>query len=267
MPEDDTPYKSCLDNLYDGVYFLDPNRKITYWNKAAERLTGYRADEVLGTCCKDNVLMHVDAGGICLCDRSCPAAETLADGQLRQADVFLHHKDGHRIPVSVRVAPIHGTNNEIMGAIQIFSDDSPKAAMAQRIEELRKLALYDPLTGLGNRRYGEMFLQTRFEEMRRYDWPFGIFFIDIDHFKRVNDVHGHDVGDKVLAMVAKTLAANVRSFDVVTRWGGRGVRWHHHEHRGRRSLHPGREASGSGGAVQSHPGVGRAPGDGLHRRH
>ncbi|MBD3240131.1 MAG: diguanylate cyclase, partial [Chitinivibrionales bacterium] len=81
-------------------------------------------------------------------------------------------------------------------------------------------ALSDPLTELGNRRYGEMSLRVRLDEMRRYGWPFGVLFIDLDGFKSVNDTFGHDVGDRALRMVAKTLSHNVRPFDIVCRWGG-----------------------------------------------
>ena len=74
-------YKKLLDNLYDGVYFVDKDRKITYWNKGAERITGYAADEVVGKHCFDNILMHTDNGRESLCQGICPLAGAIADGQ------------------------------------------------------------------------------------------------------------------------------------------------------------------------------------------
>ena len=82
------------------------------------------------------------------------------------------------------------------------------------------MALLDPLTELGNRRYIEMNLKARLEEMHRYGWPFGVLFIDVDRFKEVNDRYGHDIGDRVLKMVGKTMVNNLRSFDFLGRWGG-----------------------------------------------
>jgi diguanylate cyclase (GGDEF)-like protein len=73
---------------------------------------------------------------------------------------------------------------------------------------------------MGNRRYTQMALDNAFQELRRYDWGFGVLFIDIDHFKRVNDTHGHLVGDQILVMVASALRSGLRSFDFVGRWGG-----------------------------------------------
>jgi diguanylate cyclase (GGDEF)-like protein len=86
--------------------------------------------------------------------------------------------------------------------------------------ELVQLAMLDPTTGVGTRKYTEINLKGLLEEMKRYEWAFGVLFVDIDHFKRVNDSYGHDTGDIVLKMVAQTMSHNIRSFDVIGRWGG-----------------------------------------------
>ena len=213
-------YRELLDNLYDGVYFVDRDRVITYWNKGAQRITGYRAEEVIGRRCADNVLTHIDENGSTLCLGCCPLAETIEDGKPRSSEVFLMHKDGHRIPISVRVSAIRDSRGTVIGGVEIFTDNSPKVAALERVKEVEKLAYLDPLTGLANRRYAEIALQARFEELRRYGWPFGVAFVDIDHFKNVNDRFGHGVGDEVIRMVALTLVNCVRSFDIVGRWGG-----------------------------------------------
>ncbi len=118
---DDGFYKSVLDNLFDGVYFVDSERKITYWNKAAERITGFFEAEVVNLSCYDKILNHVDETGKQLCLNGCPLAEVLKDGNLREADVFLRHKAGHRVPVSIRITPIYD-GDRIVGAVEIFSD-------------------------------------------------------------------------------------------------------------------------------------------------
>jgi|Deesub1362A_J573_1020465.scaffolds.fasta_scaffold04242_2 diguanylate cyclase (GGDEF)-like protein len=90
----------------------------------------------------------------------------------------------------------------------------------ERVKELEKTAHIDTLTQVANRRLAEMTLQTKFSEMIRYNLTLGLLFIDIDHFKKINDEYGHDVGDRVLQMVAATLSENTRESDVVGRWGG-----------------------------------------------
>lgn len=213
-------FAAILDNLYEGVYFVDRERIITYWNKAAEKITGYTAEEVLGKSCADNILTHVDIEDNNLCQGMCPLAATITDRKPRQAELFLHHKDGHRVPVSVRATPLIGAGGKVIGAIEFFSDISNQAVSRMRIRELEKLALLDDLTRLGNRKFIAREIHNRFEEKRRYDIPFGILFMDIDHFKSVNDNYGHQAGDQVLRYVANTFLANSRPFDLYGRWGG-----------------------------------------------
>ncbi len=89
-----------------------------------------------------------------------------------------------------------------------------------RIAELEKQALIDPLTQIGNRRYGEMQLQRALDEIGRYKFAIFLILVDIDHFKSINDKYGHDIGDRVLQIVARTLVKSIRSTDVLARLGG-----------------------------------------------
>jgi diguanylate cyclase (GGDEF)-like protein/PAS domain S-box-containing protein len=213
-------YVRIIENLYDGLYFVDRDRKITFWNKGAERISGFSAAEVVGRHCSDNILTHVDAEGNTLCWGACPLAATISDGMPREAAVFLHHKDGHRVPVSVRISALTDDAGTVIGGIELFTDISNQVANELRIRELEKLALLDTLTQLANRRFLEREVRNRLEEKKRFNVPFGILFIDIDHFKMFNDRYGHAVGDEVLRFVAKTIVANSRTFDLYGRWGG-----------------------------------------------
>lgn len=213
-------YERIVENLHDGLYFVDRNRVITYWNSAAERISGFTADEVVGRPCSDNILTHIDGEGNRLCTGMCSLAATIADGKSREAEIYLHHKDGHRIPVSVRTSVLTDEDGAVTGGIELFTDISNQAVNALRVRELEKMALLDNLTQLANRNYLERELHSRFEEKKRHHVPFGILFMDIDHFKNVNDTYGHDAGDAVLKFVANTFVANARPFDLYGRWGG-----------------------------------------------
>lgn len=220
MESGESFYKRILDNLSEGVYFLDKNRTITYWNRGAERITGYRSADVLGSNCRDDILVHVDEKGKSLCESGCPVAETLLDSANREAKVFLHHRDGHRVPVLVRVSPILDERGRTIGAVEVFRENGADAASEQYIEDLKKAALLDPLTGLSNRRFLDARLTACQEDFNRHGFPFAAVFADIDHFKNVNDTYGHPAGDEVLKMVAATLKASVRISDTAGRWGG-----------------------------------------------
>ncbi len=214
---------NCMDVialLPVGVYLTDTNRKITYWNRTAEEISGYKSDDVMGLHCHDNVLMHVDDKGNSLCKGLCPLARTMVDGRIREADVFLSHKQGHRVAVHVHTLPLKNANGEIIGAAEIFRDISLLLSIQQKTELLKKMAFYDFLTQLPNRGYIEPELADRLQEFQRYGISFGILFLDIDHFKNLNDSLGHEAGDQVLKMVAATLRESARPFDIFGRWGG-----------------------------------------------
>jgi diguanylate cyclase (GGDEF)-like protein/PAS domain S-box-containing protein len=212
--------EKLLDSLFDGVYFVDINMNITYWNNAAERITGYSKSEAMGIRCSDNLLRHIDAKGCELCLFGCPLAATMQDGKSRESSMFLHHSLGHRVPVSVRTSPVRDDKGEIVGAVEIFSDNSSSLQILHEFEKLKQDAYLDTLTGVGNRRYGEMTLSTRIYDLQAHNTPFGVLFMDIDHFKRFNDQYGHKTGDDVLVMVAKSISLTLRKMDVVARWGG-----------------------------------------------
>jgi len=213
-------YSWLLDELYDAAYCVDRERRITYWNPAAERLTGFERTEVEGKCCADNILKHVDDEGNNLCRGVCPLAKTMGDGLSREAHVYLHHKNGHRLPVDVRCAPLRDAAGQIVGGIELFNDASLTEFLQQRVAELESLAFLDRLTDLATRRYAEITFTQCLSEFERYHWQFGMLLLDIDRFKTINSQHSPGSCDRLLRAIAQTLRHNCRPFDLVGRWGG-----------------------------------------------
>ena len=220
MELDKGSYKNIIESLHDGLYFVDRNRIIKYWNKAAEKISGYKAEEVVGRSCSDNILTHIDRDGNNLCTGLCPLAATISDNIPREAEVYMHHKDGHRVPVSVRISTLTDDKGKIIGGIELFTDISNQKATKIKIKELEKMAYLDNLTQLANRNFIQKEIHIRFEEIKRFNQSFGLLFTDIDNFKHFNDNYGHDVGDIMLKYVAKTFTINSRPFDFYGRWGG-----------------------------------------------
>jgi diguanylate cyclase (GGDEF)-like protein/PAS domain S-box-containing protein len=213
-------FRAMVDSLHDGAYFVDLDRRIVYWNRSAEELTGYLSDEVVGKTCDDDILMHVDEDGRNLCKDMCPLVETLEDGELREAEVFLHHKAGHRVPVAIRVAPVRDDSGVITGAVELFAENSALVAARARIEELEKTSTLDPLTHLPSRQHLEQEIVSRVDELARFGRTFGVISVSVDRMGRLNGAFGREVGDDVLRMVGNTLLYNCRPFDVIGRWGG-----------------------------------------------
>lgn len=214
-------YLAIMDNLYEGVYFVDMDRRITYWNKGAERITGYSAAEVAGKRCADNVLAHINDEGKCLCTSGCPLQDVIQQQcSHREDQIYLHHKDGYRIPVTVSISLIRDASGVPIGAAEVFCLTKEINQDAKLIESLKRETLLDMLTELPNRRYLQMNLTGSLAEYERHGNGFGLVFADVDHFKNFNDTYGHDIGDKVLLLVGKTMANCVRAYDMVGRWGG-----------------------------------------------
>ncbi|WP_372714591.1 diguanylate cyclase [Ilyobacter sp.] len=212
--------KYIFDNSYEGVYIIDKYRKIIYWNPIGEKLSGYTVSEVVGSYCHDNILDHIDQCGMNLCKDGCPLDAVLKDGIIREAKVFLKHKNGYRVPINVRGIPFKNDKNEIIGAIEFFNETSEREIVLEKIKNLESLAFLDHLTQLPNRRYLENFIKIKSEEYLLNNQSFGIVFMDVDHFKSVNETYGHKIGDLVLETISKTFLNNLRKNDVIGRWGG-----------------------------------------------
>ena len=216
----DKKYLELLSYLYEGVYVVDQHRKIVFWNKGSEEITGYSAEEVTESYCYNNILRHVSEDGKNLCFDGCPLHHTLATGELQEADVFLHHKEGHRIPVKVKSIPIYDSEENIVAAIEVFTDERYKKDTYSENRKLKELLVTDPLTKISNRRYLDFHLESCKKEADEFETTFGLLFFDIDKFKGVNDTYGHDIGDEILKLMSRTISSNIRGDDKIGRWGG-----------------------------------------------
>lgn len=211
-------YQDLLDQMSDGVYFVTLDRRITYWNRGAERITGYRAEEVLGHSCADGILRHVNGAGHQLCVQGCPLLAVMNDGKPREAHVYLHHKDGQRIPVTVRGQALRDSDGTIVGSVEVFS--AREGILDAGTRQDRRDESLDSVTGLVSRRFGELHLQTLMQAVSDRATTLGLLFVDADHFKDVNDTFGHNTGDDVLRMVGQSLVNGLRGADIAVRWGG-----------------------------------------------
>jgi diguanylate cyclase (GGDEF)-like protein/PAS domain S-box-containing protein len=213
-------FKMMLDELYDGVYFVDAKRRILYWNAAAERISGYSASEVVGSYCFDNILDHTDPEGCRLCHDRCPLVATLESRTRICKRVFLKHRDGHRFAVEVRASPVLDDRGRLVGAVEVFRDARAVLALESAYRSARELSEKDALTGLANRRSLASFVAEQLALCRRSGRRFSLMMLDLDHFKRVNDTLGHAAGDQVLAAVATILLDSCREMDLAARYGG-----------------------------------------------
>ena len=133
-----------IDSLSDGVYVCDTNRKIVFWSKAAERITGWQASDVIGRRCLDDVLCHVDKDGHRLCgEEFCPLHRAMVTDTQSTVGltVYAKGKSGGRIPMQVTVAPIRDANGQVIGGVETFRDMSQTLADLNRAKRIQSLSL------------------------------------------------------------------------------------------------------------------------------
>ncbi|MHB0960005.1 MAG: PP2C family protein-serine/threonine phosphatase [Pirellulaceae bacterium] len=133
-----------LDSLSDGVYVCDRERRIVYWSQAAERITGWKAADVVGRRCLDDVLCHVDKDGHQLCgEEFCPLHRAMVTGTQSTVGliVFAQGKEGTRIPMQVTVAPIRDAQGEVIGGVETFRDVSAVLADLEKAKRIQAQSL------------------------------------------------------------------------------------------------------------------------------
>ncbi len=213
-------YKQLLDHLAEGVYFTDCDRRILYWNRSAEMLTGYRTDEVLGSYCHDNILRHVDEDDRPLCNDACPLSRAMESSRTVSERAFLYHKEGYRLPVQIRVSPVFDAAGTMVGAVEIFSDATDQVELEALNSGLRKLIRIDPLTRLPNRRALLDAMHKEYLRFARYGTLFAVIFIEIDNFGLIVDSYDKQAGDDTLTWFARKLLGGFRKADMPSRWSG-----------------------------------------------
>jgi diguanylate cyclase (GGDEF)-like protein/PAS domain S-box-containing protein len=211
--------RGVFDRLTDGVFFVDLEGTITFWNRAAERITGFSAEDAVGRPCR-TLLIHLDEEGRDLCRIGCSFDCASSPRTEWRKEAFLLHADGRRIPVTLDISPLRDDEGKLIGGMESFADRSHQTATVEKLKELEEIVHTDTLTGTGNRRATMRLLGRKLDEFARYDWPFGVLFLDLDNFKAVNDEHGHEGGDVLLRSIARSLKHGLRASDFLGRWGG-----------------------------------------------
>jgi diguanylate cyclase (GGDEF)-like protein/PAS domain S-box-containing protein len=195
-----------------GTGLLDRDGGWILVNRALSEITGYTVDELIGKRFED--IMHPDDAHNDTAERA-----RLLAGEIPAYQVEKRYFDsaGETMSAILSVSLVRDRDGAPLHYIAQLQDISER----KRLEEhLRHLADHDPLTGLRNRRLFEHDLKLQVARSRRYGELAAVMVIDLDDFKRVNDLHGHKVGDDTLKAVSRALARRLRESDLVARLGG-----------------------------------------------
>jgi diguanylate cyclase (GGDEF)-like protein/PAS domain S-box-containing protein len=208
------------------IIATDIDGLITAMNVAAERLSGYRREELVGkaslTLLHDERELLGKAVGLDLAatierDGFKVLTAGAAAGEMEEQEWTLIHRDGARTPINLAMRAVTTDSGEIKGYVSIAFDITDRRQM---MEYVTHLATHDQLTGLAGRSLLQDKIVQTVEQSRRYGTKVAVFVIDLDHFKRINDSLGHASGDQILIEASSRLRRSVRSTDVVARVGG-----------------------------------------------
>lgn len=211
-----------LHQLYDGFSLIDSDMRYVVWSNGLEDILGYGASEMLGQSWNTRNPPYFDADGKQPLEQSCPVNRVLESGKQCTADVQIRKKDGAMARLELQCVPLLDNEGRLHGVAEIFRGAHGSGRQTREVQQLLAAATCDPLTSVLNRGQLEAQLTLTLEEVHRHpeEEVFSVIFIDIDHFKKVNDSFGHSVGDTVLKEVAYLLQHELYSGEIVGRYGG-----------------------------------------------
>lgn len=201
----------ALDSTTDPILLTDAHAKIVFVNQAFAQTTGYEVQDLLG---KTPAMLRSGAHDAAFYQS---LRRALANGADFKAQFINRRRDGSLYHAEQNISPLRDEHGLITHYISVSRD------VTARVEQdrlLREAATIDKLTGLYNRHAGEKWLSEAYSRSLMQGQPLTLLLCDIDHFKAINDTHGHPMGDAVLKNVASVLRQSVRTSDPVIRWGG-----------------------------------------------
>ncbi|WAR44539.1 EAL domain-containing protein [Methylomonas rapida] len=196
---------------HEAILVTDAEGSILKVNKAFTEITGYGAEEVIG---QNPRLL---SSGRHERDFFLQMYRALAKNNQWKGEIWNRRKNGELYPELLTITGVRDDQNRLTHYVAIFSDISAQKAAEK---EIHHLAFYDPLTNLPNRRLLLDRLQHEIAAAKRQHCYGALFFLDLDHFKNLNDSRGHQVGDELLVQVAQRLKSIIRDEDTACRLGG-----------------------------------------------
>jgi diguanylate cyclase (GGDEF)-like protein/PAS domain S-box-containing protein len=211
-------FNSLFNNLFEGLFIIDKEHKVVYWNKTAEIIAGYSNESIINEKISGKILQHMDKNGTTVKLNEYPVIKCLNTGKVVNQKAIIAHKKGFPVPVLVSVIPLKDDNGSIIGAAEIFMDDTAHEDLEKAHDKIRESSIMDTLTNLYNRSEIINRIEIEMEKAERYEMPLCLCICDIDNFKNINEKWGNHAGDIVLRTISDVLKTNLRRTDLVGRY-------------------------------------------------
>jgi len=212
-------FRRVLENLQTGVYFVDREQKILFWNEGAEKITGYLSQEVVGAFCRANPAASDNAGQNILSDAAESITAVMRDGKPTISEISIRHKGGHRIFVRLRGVPIRNNHGAIIGAAESFDESLSGSDWDRRRKKLAGYGCLDDVTGVLNKSVILSHLREGLVTFAEHPVPFSILCVEVDQMDKIRSSYGMAVVGPVLHTVAQTIENSLRPTDSLGRIG------------------------------------------------
>lgn len=213
-------HEHLLDSMHDGVVFVDAGLRILKWNRALELLTGISAASAERQLWTPAILQLRDEHFKLIPVDRCPVAQAIRGGVNSHRRLLVTDSKREKISIDAWIMPVRGADGTVCGATLLLQDASTRISLEERLQRLNEKAAQDGLTGVANRSEFDRAHPRWIEAHRERGLPYSLIICDLDHFKRINDTHGHQAGDEALIAFAALLRQYCRSGDMVARYGG-----------------------------------------------
>lgn len=212
-------YQTVLDGLQTGVYIVDRNRRIRFWNEGAEQITGYLRQDVVGRFLREHLLATGDGVKDLDSDPDDPINLAFRDGKPSIMDVSILHKDGYRVPIVLRTNPIRNSDGAVIGAAESFEKNRSASEWTRRQSAFADFGCLDAVTGVAAQSFMETQLRENLITFAEHNIPFGILLVQIDRMDQFRASRGPGVVPTILRIIAQSVENCVRPTDLVGCWG------------------------------------------------
>jgi diguanylate cyclase (GGDEF)-like protein/PAS domain S-box-containing protein len=211
-------FQTLVDRMETGVYAVDAQQRIVYWNQGAEKVTGFLSQEMLGRVCGSNLVVEQLEHNPALCVHSCPLESGVGDHVRHEVMTYFRHKSGHVVWVRLWTMAVKNRAGDIVAAMKVFSERVQVAELRAEEKGRPRPEDLDIETGLPGRAATEVVLREQIERATQQHMLCGLILVQLEELEEFERRHGKEAGHAILREMARTLKDMMRRSDFLGRW-------------------------------------------------
>lgn len=210
--------RGILENLPSGLCVVDIQKKIVFWSKGAERITGHLRHDVIGHSCASEAILHCDQPNCEFCKADCPVGRAMKTSHSVETIGFLHHKAGYEVPVRIRAVPVHNQHGSVVGAVETFEEMQFAAGSDHRDDAPNIPGCIDDVTNLASPALMHSHLRETLAIFAELKVPFSVLCLRLEGLTHFRSNLGPEAASSLLRVVARSLENALWPSDFIGRW-------------------------------------------------